>query len=137
MKKKFLLEEALGGDMSEYSDKDWKKLKATREGIRIHVEGGIEPRKIYEVVIEPSFVSKSVKGILDEALDYFATDTTVQRLASHKYELLEGEHRDVRDAIIATLKDNVRHIVGVDSFGSLAVFHGLAQRVEGVDPVHV
>ena len=63
MKKKFLLEEALGGDMSEYSDKDWKKLKATREGTRIHVEGGIEPRKIYEVVIEPSFVSKSVKGI--------------------------------------------------------------------------
>ena len=88
MKKKFLLEEALGGDMSEYSDKDWKKLKATREGTRIHVEGGIEPRKIYEVVIEPSL-------------------------------------------------DNVRHIVGVDSFGSLAVFHGLAQRVEGVDPVHV
>ena len=32
------------------------------------------------------------------------------------------------------LKDNVRHIVGVDSFGSLAVFRDLAQPIQGVDP---
>ena len=36
-----------------------------------------------------------------------------------------------RDDVLA------RDIVGVDSFGSLAVFHGLAQRVEGVDAVHL
>ena len=36
-----------------------------------------------------------------------------------------------RDDVLA------RDIVGVDSFGTLAVFHSLAQRVEGVDAVHL
>ena len=36
-----------------------------------------------------------------------------------------------RDDVLA------RDIVGIDSFWTLAVFHGLAQRVEGVDAVHL
>ena len=55
--KRFLLVKAGGGEISDYADEQWKNLEATREGTRIRVEGGIEPRKIYEVVIEPTFVS--------------------------------------------------------------------------------
>ena len=105
--KRFLLVKAGGGEIRDYADEQWKNLEATREGTRIRVEGGIEPRKIYEVVIEPTFVSKSVKGILDEALANLG-ETTVRRLASHKYELLEGDIMDVHDAITATMKDNLK-----------------------------